>query len=418
MSKKILKKIVSLVLSFTILFQSFAPILALPVYANEIDSAPIEEITPTPEPEVSPTPTETITPTVTPETTPTPTIEVTPEITPTPTEEITPSPTPEITPESTPSGTPITPEITPEVTPTLETSPAPTPETQPSSQNPDQPSSPSPDSQQSSSDDNAVIPQAPSPLSEAITIVAQLEQGIAPLSNPTITSDKADYFPTDIAYLSGTGFIPGATYNLHISSSDIPTVSYNASVTADENGNIAYAYQLDGNYRPNYFVEAIDASGVIVTTYAFTDSRNVLSIQVNGTNSVTVTPNTSVNVSVTVNTNGILLANDWRSTRLSLDNGASWLPCVDTSDYTSSGNHTESFNINAPSSGGTYDLTVRAYQFDFCLGDDDEDTLNNAITVDDSHIITATAGTGGVISPSGSVDIDDGDDQTFTSTPN
>jgi len=86
MKYKKVRKIISFISSFSLLFQSFLPLtIAMPAYAegDATDSA-VVETTPTPE----------ITPEATPEITPTvePTSEVTPEITPeiTPTEEPTP----------------------------------------------------------------------------------------------------------------------------------------------------------------------------------------------------------------------------------------------------------------------------------------------------------------------------------------
>ncbi len=78
--------------------------------------------------------------------------------------------------------------------------------------------------------------------------------------------------------INGTGFLPKTTYTLEIVSSDPPPVDFTTAVTSDNKGDIVYAYQLDGNYRPNYTVYAKDSSGQIVATTTFTDSGVTVSV--------------------------------------------------------------------------------------------------------------------------------------------
>lgn len=84
-----------------------------------------------------------------------------------------------------------------------------------------------------------------------------------------LTTNKSDYAPTDTALITGTGFTPGATYTLLITS--VQNYSFSTQVVADSSGNIAYAYQLDGTFRPFYKVEAIDGSGTVIATTTFLD---------------------------------------------------------------------------------------------------------------------------------------------------
>ena len=219
MYKKLLRKSISLLLSFSLLFQNVAPVIVLAQELDQLDPTPTEQITPSPEPtpEVTPDPT----PTPAPEVTPTPTETVTPEVTPTPTEEIT--PTPDITPTPTEQITP-SPEPTPEVTP----DPTPTP-----------------------------APEEP-------TLTAS--------SVGSIFTDKLDYFPTDTVNVTGTDFPPLQILTIIISSSDSPAVSHSGSIFTDANGNFIYTYKLDGNYRPDYSIIVLDSSGKIIATYSFTDA--------------------------------------------------------------------------------------------------------------------------------------------------
>ena len=52
------------------------------------------------------------------------------------------------------------------------------------------------------------------------------------------------------------------------------------SLTSDDKGDLAYAYQLDGNYRPNYKAELKDSTGTVVASTSFTDTPAVTIINV------------------------------------------------------------------------------------------------------------------------------------------
>lgn len=274
MAIKSIRKILSFVLSFNLLFQSLVPFLVSPVYADDSStSAVVSETTPTPtsEPEVTPTPSEEITPEVTPSTTP--------EITPTPTEEITPTvspdPTPLITPEETPTpSVEITPSIEPtpveEITPAPEESSNDQPQAPPQENNQSNNSSDNSSSSDTQPQNTTPNPEPTPTVPESVTIVSQLEQ--ATLPQPTLSTDKADYFPTDIAYITGKNFNPSEIYTLHITSLDLPTVSYSVEVTADETGSFTYAYQLDGHYRPDYSLEISDTANNSIAELTFTDT--------------------------------------------------------------------------------------------------------------------------------------------------
>jgi len=90
-------------------------------------------------------------------------------------------------------------------------------------------------------------------------------------SSATLTTDKADYSPTDTVIISGSDFKPEQTYKLIITSENEPPAHFETEIKSDENGSFIYAYQLDGTYRPNYKVEAKDEDGNIIATITFTD---------------------------------------------------------------------------------------------------------------------------------------------------
>jgi|GEM_PF-2948394 len=86
----------------------------------------------------------------------------------------------------------------------------------------------------------------------------------------SVSTNQADYSPTDVVLISGSGFTADKTYTIEITSNDDPAVDFTDNVTADSSGNISYAYQLDGNYRPNYSLQIKDGE-VVVASATFTD---------------------------------------------------------------------------------------------------------------------------------------------------
>lgn len=215
------------------------------------------------------------------------------EITPSPTPTDTTTPTPEVTiapadnPTATPDATPVetlapTPEVT--ATPDL-TTPTPTdqpvvtqaPESNPTTQGPPSVSS----SVESTSVPTATptakpeIPQEHGTLTETVITNVDLSGVIGLNSNvdgAQVTTNQADYSPTSLVLITGTGFTANKDYTIEITSSDQPPVDFKDSIKADSSGNISYAYQLDGNYRPNY-TAYIKSGSIVVATTSFTDSH-------------------------------------------------------------------------------------------------------------------------------------------------
>jgi len=239
---KSLKKILSVIATTAVIFNSVAP--SLLVLAQETTTP---EPTPIESPVASP--------------------EATPEITDAPTESPTAAPDAIITPAA---------EATVEPAPVETQTPSPD-ETQPETQN--------------TTDENA---QSQAPPSESpslsptptVTPVQPEEEGIltttvveTTLFSDTLEennwfnliTDKLDYAPTEAAIITGTNFTPGETYILTVSSTDDPATSTTVSVTADSNGSFTYVYQLDGIYRPDYLVQVFSGSTLIAST-TFTDS--------------------------------------------------------------------------------------------------------------------------------------------------
>ncbi len=259
MKKTFLRKLINFISIVAILSQSLTPyavLLPQSAYAQTVDQT-TQAPTPTPD-QTTVTPTPTTAPTST-------------SITPTPTDTAT------ITPTPTPDQSTLTP--TPTVDPsTLTATPTPV----------DNNSPPATNDAANTNNQNLLNNQTPTPTpannsnqsslgNEHVNMTIlknvaapQIDLGqTASQQSAVLTTDKPDYAPTDTALITGTGFTQGATYTLLITS--VNNYSFQTNVTADNKGNIAYAYQLDGTYRPLYTVQVKDGSGTVIATTTFTD---------------------------------------------------------------------------------------------------------------------------------------------------
>ncbi|HEX7042900.1 MAG TPA: hypothetical protein VF189_06630, partial [Patescibacteria group bacterium] len=267
--KEIIRKALTIVASIAIVLQSFTPLVALApqvAYAQEVSPTPIQS-----GPTDAPAPTDSVTPT-TDQTSPAPTNNVTPSDT------VTPSPDSSVT--TTPSDTPtLTDTPTDTVTPTDSVTTTPdntTPSTStdvtnnPSQAPPTDTATPTPDNSSNASGhlDTTLLSHV---AADSLDLSSSNDQ------SATLSTDKADYSPTDTAVISGSGFVANKSYNLEIVSSDAPAVDLVTTITTDSNGSFVYAYQLDGNYRPNYTVYVKEGDKTIATT-TFTDSATTPSV--------------------------------------------------------------------------------------------------------------------------------------------
>jgi hypothetical protein len=118
----------------------------------------------------------------------------------------------------------------------------------------------------------------PTPIADVVegtvstTVISDIDLTSVSGISGSISTDQADYSPTDVVLISGSGFSGDKTYTIEVTSNDDPAIDFIDSVTADTSGNISYAYQLDGNYRPNYSVQIKDGETVVASN-AFTDAK-------------------------------------------------------------------------------------------------------------------------------------------------
>lgn len=250
------EKFFSIICAFSLLINSLFPIFSVgAVYAEDstgsatvASPSPAASEAPSPSPSIEPTDAPTPLPSSDP--TPTPIINPNPEISPQPIVSTTPSTEPENTPFPTPDENVGQANAPPEESP----SPAPTPEPSPS----------------------ADVEQAPTGYLSA-TILENTDANSLHLDLTTqsdvlsasLSTDKADYAPTDTAVITGADFPKSADLKLIITADNY---RFETEVKTDTNGTFTYFYQLDGTYRPLYSIVAQDLSGQILATTTFTDS--------------------------------------------------------------------------------------------------------------------------------------------------
>ena len=130
---------------------------------------------------------------------------------------------------------------------------------------------------------------------------------------------------------------------------------------------------------------AVALGSLLITTNAYA-ALNITSATVNGGTSVTVAAGAKISATVNeTSTNGT----NWRSVYWTIGTGV----CVNTTNYWNSGNYSETFNITAPSTSGTYDATFVAYSNDNCSGTSSNTyTLTNGVTVATAVTSIALAG--------------------------
>lgn len=235
-------------------FLAFA--LATPVSAQVADESPAPSV----EPSIAPT----AEPSVEPSTSPSPTPDATLE----PIASIEPSAEPSILPTIAPESNP------PATEPSQDSSPAPPTDLTPALHiESDSSREMSPDAQQSGRPTPELNEQLAISIIDhtAALSINEFDLTVTESGSAILATDKLDYAPTDTAIITGAGFLKNATYTLTISSTDTPATSTTVDVVTDAAGTLFYAYQLDGNYRPNYKVEAYLGS-ILVATITFTDS--------------------------------------------------------------------------------------------------------------------------------------------------
>ena len=153
-----------------------------------------------------------------------------------------PSPTESQTPDPSPSPDP-SPDTSPSPDPTTTTDPSPTTDPAPTSE--------------------------PSPADPAASSAAD------PVSQPTITSDKADYFAGEQVVLTGAGFWPNEDVNIVVNDDAGQTWRRDVTVTADANGAVTDTFTLPDWFVALYSVRATGLTSGLQAVGSFTDAPKI-----------------------------------------------------------------------------------------------------------------------------------------------
>jgi hypothetical protein len=235
--------------------------------------------------------------------------------------------------------------------------------------------------------------------STTFNVVTVGEKYVAPQnSDVSVTFTKLPNNPSTLSIteitltdeeMEATGAVSNKAYDINTSMMD-GTFEYDLTLpSSSDNTKVIYAENRDellNNVREvsNTVVDQGDTVKVEdlnhFTIFFTTGSNPTLSTAtLNNQSSVTVKSGTSITVLVNVSTNG---SSNWQSTRYQI--GSNGWNCVETPDHNGNGSYSESFTITAPSTEGSYNLSLRAYTGGSCTGTHGDYTMNNAIVVDNS----------------------------------
>lgn len=131
--------------------------------------------------------------------------------------------------------------------------------------------------------------------------------------------------------------------------------------------------------------------GVLVGQAA-TAAQLITSVTVNGGSSTTVTPGASIAIKIDVT----ISKTNWGSTSWQIGSGP--VTCVNHANHNADGSYSESFSITAPSSNGTYAITLVVSSSSACVGGTTtSSTLNNAIRVQPAPSLSKTTSTSSAV---------------------
>ena len=98
--------------------------------------------------------------------------------------------------------------------------------------------------------------------------------------SPSVATDKPDYGANETVFITGSGFVCGATLTVRVTRPDGSVVKGDGSetpgsdtVTADDQGAFTYSYQLVNGQESVYTVDVLNTAGTVLATTTFTDSH-------------------------------------------------------------------------------------------------------------------------------------------------
>ena len=190
----------------------------------------------------------------------------------------------------------------------------------------------------------------------------------------------------------------------------------------NDNATLTANYKVNGGN--NYATQVKDIKGGTTQTFTPSDAPNTNNVAIYTSNTATAPP-------ATVSVTGITVSGPTDPTTITTDGGtaqltANVLPINATNKDVTWSIQGTTLGATVSTTGlvtasgettGNGTITIRATADDGSGVSDDYDiAISNQVTPPSTHTIAASAGANGSISPSGSVTVTDGDDQTFTIT--
>ena len=204
-------------------------------------------------------------------------------------------------------------------------------------------------------------------------------------SAASITTDKLDYAPGEIAVIFGRGFQPGEIVRVKIHEDPHTPQERGFEATADGDGNFTGEYLVqDYDLAMKFIVGARGLSSGFTAQTTFTDSRMITSVTLNNVASVTVSPGASITAVVNVTTDNAGGNQNWRSTgwRISTTPPGTVI-CVNHTNHDGIGNYSETFSVTAPTTGSTYNAYFVAYSNENCTNQPSTTfVLTNGVTLE------------------------------------
>ncbi|MBN2634983.1 MAG: hypothetical protein JXR61_01850, partial [Prolixibacteraceae bacterium] len=192
----------------------------------------------------------------------------------------------------------------------------------------------------------------------------------------TLSTDKLDYAPGEIVYITGTGWLPGETVNLWVINETYPalniTIHYlDWDVTADSNGSFSSWWNVtEDELNTSLVLTALgDSSGYREQVF-FTDGQRDLSSLAIGTQNTTIVygssgnPTFSVQVNTTASGGGTANLNNISLSITGLPSGVTFdsfnPPTLNASNGTPNPTSILTLNVSNSMNAGSYDFTVTA----------------------------------------------------------
>jgi hypothetical protein len=216
-----------------------------------------------------------------------------------------------------------------------------------------------------------------------------LATGVDSVTGATIVTNKDDYAPGEIVHVTGHGWAPGETVNLHMTEEPDTHADIDTSIVADASGAFSLHYYgvqpLD--LGVTFTLTATGATSGSVAVATFYDQRNTDAVLFTPASPFSPSASVSAAIRVLLNTGGGG-ATIWWATQWEILNASNVVVassgCVNTPNHAANdpdelpGNkHQESLNFTAPSTPGNYTFHVRLYSTDNCGSDPNDPTTSN-----------------------------------------